>query len=133
MPQINIGSINNKLNYLENIKANMRNSLVNKGEIITSGTPFVNYVETIDRLTNTYGATVNSDSIWGENNYAWVNNERVYGSMQNGATNIPEDIKYKVSIYNDYPAVEVYPIYANGDAPGRWIRNKYSSITGFKF
>lgn len=107
MPQINIGSINNKLNYLENIKADMRNSLVNKGEIITSGTPFVNYVETIDRLTNTYGATVNSDSIWGEDNYAWVNNERVYGTLQENGPLSLNNLFYKMNVYKDFPQISI--------------------------
>lgn len=121
MTQVNFGSINNKLNHLENIKSDMRNSLVNKGEVITTGTPFQNYVETIDKLTNTYGATVNSDSIWGENNYAWVNNEKVYGTMQNGHTNSVEDVIYKMGIYENYPSVMLKPLQDDSWGPGKYI------------
>lgn len=117
MSVVNFDSINNKLNHLENVKADIKNTLVNKGEVITSGTPFSNYVSSIDSLTNTYDSNINSASIWGDNSYAWANNERVYGTMQNGECANRDILNYKLNIFDNYPEVNITKAYGINYSP----------------
>ena len=78
---MNIDTINEQLDLLENTKTNIKQVLINKGQDIDDNTPFSNYADEINNLTDTSDADATASDIL-NNKVAYVNGNKLTGNIK---------------------------------------------------
>lgn len=98
---MNIDVINEQLDLLENTKMDIKQVLINKGQDVDDNTPFSDYAEEIDNLTDTSDANATVSDIL-KDKIAYVNGNKLTGSIRSytsssEAYNVPCNINQSSS------------------------------------
>lgn len=102
---MNIDTINEQLDLLENTKTNIKQVLINKGQDIDDNTPFSNYAEEINNLTDTSDADATASDIL-NNKVAYVNGNKLTGNIKS-YTSASEAYRVSCNINQSSPQEQI--------------------------